>query len=251
MKIDLNSDLGESFGTWRKGHDEEILKIVTSANIACGFHAGDPLEMRRTCRTCLANDVGIGAHPGFRDLAGFGRYEISGMGEDELKAMVIYQIGALQAVARSERGHVRHVKMHGALANMATRDQRLADTLVAAVLELDRDLTIMTIASTCLQKAAEQQQANYVAEVFADRAYEDDGTLVRRSDPDAMISDPAKCADHVLRMVETGAITSRHGKKIPIAPRTVCVHGDTLGAVAIAAAVRERLDAAGISVEKF
>ena len=251
MKIDLNSDLGESFGTWRKGHDDEILKIVTSANIACGFHAGDPLEMRRTCRTCIENNVGIGAHPGFRDLAGFGRNEIFGMSEDELKSMVIYQIGALRAIAQAEAGEVRHVKMHGALANMATRDQDLADILVAAVLETGLDVTVMTIAATCLEIAARRQGARFVSEVFADRAYEDDGTLVPRNQPDAIIRDPRHCADHVLGMVETGAITSRNGKKIQITPGTVCVHGDTRGAVAIAATVRERLEGAGISVEKF
>ena len=251
MKIDLNSDLGESFGAWRKGHDGEILKIVTSANIACGFHAGDPAEMRRTCRTCVSNDVGIGAHPGFRDLAGFGRNEIFGLSGEELKSMIVYQIGALRAIAAAEGGKLRHVKMHGALANMASRDDRLADTVVAAVLEAGRELTIMTIAATCLQRAAERLEAKFVAEVFADRAYEDDGTLVPRCRPDAMIREPETCADHVLKMVESGAITSINGKRIPIVPKTVCVHGDTKGAVAIAAAVRERLDAAGISVERF
>ena len=251
MKIDLNSALGESVGAWRKGHDNEILGIVTSANIACGFHAGDPLEMRRTCRTCVANGVGIGAHPGFRDLAGFGRNEIFGLSEEELKSMINYQIGALRAIAKVEHGELRHVKMHGALANMASRDQVLADILVAAVLETDPELTIMTIAATCLQTAAENHGAKFVSEVFADRAYEDDGTLVPRSNPQAMIRDPQECADHVLRMVETGAITSVNGRRISITPETVCVHGDTKGAVAIAAAVRERLDGAGILVERF
>ncbi len=251
MKIDLNSDLGESFGRWRMGNDQEILKIVTSANVACGFHAGDPLEMRRTCRTCINNNVGIGAHPGFRDLAGFGRNEIYGLGSDEIRAMVIYQIGALQAIARSEGGAVRHVKMHGALANMASRDQGLADTVVGAVLELDASLTIVTIAATCLQKAAERAGASFAPEVFADRTYEDDGTLTPRNEPDAVIHDPTACADHVLRMIEHGAIISKSGRKIPINPATICVHGDNDGAVAIAASIRERLDRASIAVEAF
>ena len=251
MKIDLNSDLGESFGPWRKGNDDEILKIVTSANVACGFHAGDPLQMRRTCRTCLENEVGIGAHPGFRDLEGFGRNEIFGMSEEEIKAMVIYQIGALKTIAAAEGATVRHVKMHGALANMASRDRELANWVVGAVVEADEDLAILTIAATCLQAAAEELNARYVPEVFADRSYQDDGTLTPRNRPGAIMHDPRTCADHVLRMVESEAITSVNGKRIPIKPGTICVHGDTDGAVAIAAAVRNRLDGAGISVEKF
>ncbi len=154
MRIDLNADLGESFGPWKKGNDDQMLAIVTSANIACGFHAGDPLEMRKTVRTCLRNGVGIGAHPGFGDLLGFGRREISGIGPDEMKASVIYQIGALQALAAAEHTAVTHVKMHGALANMASRDRELAETVIGAVQEIDRSLIIVAIASTCLQRVA-------------------------------------------------------------------------------------------------
>lgn len=251
MRIDINSDLGESFGPWRKGHDEELLSIVTSANIACGFHAGDPLEMRKTVAICRRNDVGIGAHPGFNDLIGFGRREISGIPPDELKAMVIYQIGALQAIAAAEQGAVTHVKMHGALANMASRSEKLAEILIAAVQEVAADLIIIAIASTGLESAAQRLGAPYVGEIFADRAYNDDGTLVSRSQPGAMIRQPEQCAENVLRAVESGALTSQNGVKVPVSAGTVCVHGDTPNSVAIAAAVRERLDQSGVEVRRF
>ena len=251
MRIDLNADLGESFGPWKMGHDEDLLKIVTSANIACGFHAGDPLHMRATVRTCLNNSVGIGAHPGFADLLGFGRREISGIPPDQLKAMVIYQIGALKAIAAAEGTEVRHVKMHGALANMASRDQSLADTVIGAVQELDTELTVIAIASTCLETAAREAGARYVAEIFADRSYNDDGTLVSRSEPDALVRDPQVCAENILRTVETGSLLSRSGAKVPVNAGTICVHGDKPEAVRIAEAVRNRLDQAGISVTRF
>lgn len=250
-KIDLNSDLGESFGPWKMGHDEDLLTIVTSANIACGFHAGDPLHMRQTVQTCKINQVGIGAHPGFADLNGFGRYEISGIPANHLKASIIYQIGALRAIAAAEGETVRHVKMHGALANMASRDQELADTIMSAVCELDSSLTVITIASTCLERAAKNAGVKFAAEIFADRAYNSDATLVSRSEADALILDPAICADNMLRTVETGFIFSRDGAKLEVNADTICVHGDTQEAVRIATAVRNRLDQAGIEVVKF
>ena len=251
MQIDLNADLGESFGPWKMGHDEELLTIVTSANIACGFHAGDPLHMQKSVQTCIQNNVGIGAHPGFADLTGFGRREIYGIPPEQLKAMIIYQIGALRAIASAENTNVRHVKMHGALANMASRDQVLADTVIAAVRKFDPSLTIIVIATTCLEQAAKDVNAKYVSEIFADRAYNDDGTLVSRSKPDALIKDPKICADNVLKMIETGYLTSCNGHKIPVNAKTICVHGDKSGAVKIASEVRNRLDKAGISVKKF
>ncbi len=251
MKIDLNSDLGESFGPWKMGHDEELLAVVTSANIACGFHAGDPLHMRETVRTCRENGVGIGAHPGFADLMGFGRREISGIPAEELKAVIIYQIGALRALAEAESSSVRHVKMHGALANMASRSQSLADTVIGAVREFDKSLIIVAMASTCLERAAKAAGAAYVAEIFADRAYNDDGTLVSRREPNALIRDPRTCADNILRAVETGSLISRSGAKVPVNAGTVCVHGDKPEAVRIASEVRNRLDQAGIEVARF
>ncbi len=251
MEIDLNADLGESFGPWKMGNDAEVLSVVTSANVACGFHAGDPLQMRMTVRTCIEKNVGIGAHPGFNDLVGFGRREVFGIGEDELKAMVIYQIGAIHAIAKAEKSNVRHVKMHGALANMASRDMRLARTVVSAVKEADLGLAIIAIAATCLERAAQELEVPYAGEIFADRAYNDDGTLVSRSEPGAMIHDPELCADNILRTVESGALTSRNGVKVPVNAHTVCVHGDTPEAVAIASTVRGRLEQRGIKVRRF
>ena len=251
MKIDLNADLGESFGPWRMGHDEDILKIVTSANIACGFHAGGPVEMGKTCRTCIESGVGVGAHPGLRDLEGFGRRESSDYRAEELRAMVIYQVGALQAIAKSEDAVVRHVKMHGALANMASRNREIAEILVGAVQEIDPELPVLTIAETWLQRAAEALSAPHISEVFADRAYNDDGTLVSRRNLAAVIRDPARCADNVLRMVETGTVRSMNGIDVPVKVQTVCVHGDTPEAVSIATAVRERLERAGVEIVMF
>ena len=251
MKIDLNADLGESFGPWKMGHDKELLSIVTSANIACGFHAGDPLQMRKTVQLCSEKDVGIGAHPGFADLQGFGRREIRGIPSDQLKAMIIYQVGALQAIAQAEGASLRHVKMHGALANMASRETGLATTVIDAVQELDDSLKIVVIASTRLESAAKSCGAKFVSEIFADRAYNDDGTLVSRSEPDALILDPARCADNVLRTVETGKLISRNGVAVSVNAETICVHGDKPEAVEIAAVVRNRLDQAGITLQKF
>ncbi len=251
MKIDLNADLGESFGPWRMGHDEDILKIVTSANVACGFHAGGPVEMARTCRLCVENGVGVGAHPSVRDLEGFGRRESMDYSPEELRGIVIYQVGALQAIAKSEKTVVGHVKMHGALANMASRNQSIAEILVGAVQELSLKLPILTIAKTCLQRAAEVLLAPHVSEVFADRAYNDDGTLVRRSEAGALVREPSRCADNVLRMVETGTVRSVNGVDVPVCAQTVCVHGDTPEAVSIATAVRERLERAGVEIVRF
>ena len=248
--IDLNSDIGESFGVWRKGNDDEILQIVTSANVACGFHAGDPRTMRETIRRCKNRGVGIGAHPGFKDLEGFGRFEIYGIEIDDLKSLVLYQIGALQCLARREAAEVGHFKLHGALSNMASRDRGLAEGVLSAIVEADLRLPVFATASTELQRAAEAVGVECVAEVFADRAYEDDGTLVPRSDAAAMILDPRICAENVLRIAESGVVVSRNGVKVPVDARTVCVHGDTDEAVAIAAAVRARLENAGIAVSR-
>ena len=251
MNIDLNADLGESFGDWRKGRDRDILKIVTSANIACGFHAGDPVQMLRTCQDCLADGVGMGAHPGFRDLEGFGRREIHGMSDEALKSLVTYQIGALQAMARMAGGTVRHVKLHGALANMASRDERLAETLLTAIHDLDPELPVIAIAATCLQAAAERLGILHAREIFADRAYEADGTLVSRQMPGSIIADPDTCAENMLRAVETGKLIAIDGTEISVDPDTICVHGDTPQAVSIASKLRDRLESQGVSIRRF
>lgn len=249
--IDLNADLGESYGPWRMGRDAEMMDIVTSANVACGFHAGDPMEMTRTVQMCLAKGVSIGAHPGFDDLHGFGRRQITGTTDAELAAMIIYQIGALQAIALAEGARVHHVKMHGALSNMCMVNRHMADVFARAVRRVSADLVIMAIGATEIENAAAEVGGPMVSEVFADRAYNDDGTLVSRSLPGAVIHDAIKAADHVLRMVEDQAITSINGVKVPVRPQTVCVHGDNPEAVRLASTVRARLEGAGIRLARF
>ncbi|MGG7644353.1 LamB/YcsF family protein [Rhodovulum sp. YNF3179] len=249
--IDLNADLGESFGPWRMGRDAEMLDIVTSANVACGFHAGDPVEMRRTVALCREKGVAVGAHPGFRDAEGFGRRRILGLSDEELTTLMLYQIGALQAIARAEGAEVTHVKPHGALNNMATEDRAMAELLVAATRAAGPDLTVVAMPATAFEHAAQADGGPYVAEVFADRAYADDGTLVPRGTPGAMIHDADIAADNVLRMIDEQAVVSLNGKRIPVRPQTVCVHGDSAGAVAMAGHIRARLERAGVTVARF
>jgi len=249
--IDLNADLGESFGPWPMGDDEALLGIVTSANVACGFHAGDPLVMARTIELCRDRGVGIGAHPGFDDLRGFGRRRIVDPDPKALRAMLIYQIGALQGMARAAGAEVRHVKLHGALSNMASEDAALARRCIAAIREADPSLAIMAMAATPLESEAVAAGAPVVREVFADRAYNDDGTLVARGTPGAMIEDPDIAADRVLRMIEERAVTSIGGLRIAVEPQTVCTHGDSPSAVVMAGRLRERLERAGVRVARF
>jgi len=249
--IDLNADLGESFGAWSMGRDAEMLEIVTSANIACGFHAGDPAHMAKTVRLCLSKGVGIGAHPGFDDLEGFGRRQITGTPPETLGAMILYQVGALQAIALAGGGSMRHVKMHGALSNMCMTDRPMADVFARAVRRLSDQLVIMAVAATEIEHAAIAAGGPMVREVFADRTYNDDGTLVSRAQAGAVIHDAKQAADHVLRIVEDQAITSINGVKVPVRPETICVHGDNPEAVRLAATVRNRLEAAGVTVARF
>lgn len=249
--IDLNADLGESFGAWTMGCDEQMLEIVTSANIACGFHAGDPLVMTQTIAACKKNQVNIGAHPGFDDLSGFGRRRILSPDTDHLAAAVIYQIGALAAIARAQDTSVTHVKLHGALANMASENAALAHVCVKAVNRFDAGLAIVAMASTSLQSEAENIQAPVLREIYADRAYNDDATLVSRGTPGAVIDDPVLAAERVLKMIETGTIESINGVCLPVVPDTVCVHGDTQGAVSMALKLRMQLEAAGVAVRPY
>ena len=250
-RIDLNADLGESFGAWTMGEDASMLDIVTSANIACGFHGGDPLVMDRTVRMAMARGVGIGAHPGFDDLSGFGRRRIHGTSPEMLRAQIIYQIGALQAIARAAGGTVRHVKLHGALGNMASEQAELAELYVAAAREADPGLILIAIAATELEKAAVAGGARVAREIYADRAYRDDGALLPRSEPGAVIHDPAEAAERVLRCLDQQAVASINGVKIPVTPQTICVHGDNPAAVAMAETLRSRLEAAGITIALF
>jgi len=247
-RIDLNADLGESHGPYVMGNDPAMLDIVSSANVACGFHGGDPLVMMRTVELCVERRVSIGAHPGFADVQGFGRRRIHGLSDEELRALVIYQVGALRGATDALGSKVRHVKLHGALANMASEDVGLASTCLGAVQKVDPELSIMAMAGTALEVAAHSLGAPVIREVYADRAYNDDGTLVARSHPSAIIHDPRQAADRVVRMAETGAVTSIDGVEVPVTAESVCVHGDHADSVRMAETVREALEAAGFEI---
>ncbi len=244
MKINLNADLGESFGAWRMGEDEALLGIVGAANIACGFHAGDPLVMRRTVRTALDAGVGLGAHPSYPDLQGFGRRPVQ-VAPAELEAMLIYQIGALAAMAAAEGGRLVHVKPHGALNNQACEDAALADVVARAVRAVDSELILMAPSLSELIAAGERAGLRVAAEVFADRAYTDAGTLVPRREPGAVLHDDAEVLAHVMRMLDAGGIVARSGKVLRTPMHSICVHGDTPGAVGNARRLRAGLESAG------
>jgi UPF0271 protein len=248
--IDLNADLGESFGAWRIGDDDALLAIVTSANIACGFHAGDPLTIRRACAGAVAHGVSIGAQVSYRDLAGFGRREMD-VPADELAAEVLYQIAALDGVARAEGGRVSYVKPHGALYNRVARDPVQAAALVSAISAYDPGLPLLTLPSGEAASAAAGAGLTVVAEAFADRAYRADGTLVPRGRPGAVISDPARAAARAATIATSHVLESEDGQQVPATIRSVCVHGDTAGAVALARAVRGALEQAGVRVAPF
>ena len=244
MKINLNADLGESFGAWTMGEDEALLNVVCSANIACGFHAGDPLVMRTTVRTALAARVGLGAHPAYPDLQGFGRRPMK-MAPAELEAALIYQIGALAGMAAAEGGRLTHVKPHGALNNQACEDAAIADTVARAVRAIDRNLILLAPALSELLTAGERAGLPVAAEIFADRAYTDTATLVPRSQPGAVIHDNDAVVAHVMRMLEAGGIVSQNGKLLPTPMHSICVHGDTPGAVDNARRLRRDLEGTG------
>jgi UPF0271 protein len=247
VHIDLNCDMGESFGRWELGADAEILPHVTSANIACGAHAGDPAVMRRTLRLAKQHGVACGAHPGFADLAGFGRREIP-IPASEATDLVLFQIGALDAIARSEGVTVRHVKPHGALYNMAGRDATLADAIAAAVAQFDRSLLFFGLAGSVMLDAGRKAGLTVAAEGFADRAYEPDGSLTPRSVPGAVIHDVGEVVARAVRMVRDARVVARNGAGIPLKVDTICVHGDTPGAAHLARALRAGLEEAGIRV---
>lgn len=244
--VDLNSDMGESFAAWKMGDDEAMLKIVTSANVACGFHAGDPNVMAKTAAEAKQNGVDIGAHPGFNDLAGFGRRQILGDSPAEIERMIAYQIGALQAVASLVGHKVTHVKAHGALSNMAAVNEDLARSIARAIRAVDRDLLFVVMPMTALETAGDKEGLKLAREIFADRAYDDTGNLVSRKLPGAMIHDAEEAAARALRMVQEGAIECASGKRIKVDIDTICVHGDSPTAVAMAQAVRRKLESAGV-----
>lgn len=246
--INLNADLGESFGAWTMGDDAALLQIVNSANIACGFHAGDPAMMQATVRLALAQGVSIGAHPSYPDLQGFGR-RVMQMSSRDLQAMLLYQIGALQAIAAAEGGRVSHVKPHGALNNVACADKEVAATVVQAIQQLDPSLMLLAPAHSALASAAETAGLPVRYEVFADRAYLDDGQLMPRARPGAVLHDAQACVDHVLRMVQAQAIVTATQRQLPCRIDSICVHGDGPEAVATARAVRQALETAGYTLQ--
>ena len=248
--VDLNADMGESFGPWVMGDDPALLEIVSSANIACGFHAGDPDVMARTMRTAVERGVGIGAHPGFADLQGFGRQRLSLPGES-LGNLIRYQVGAATGMARGVGGQVRHLKLHGALANMASEDKALALTCYRAALSVAPDIIVLVLAGTAQEAAARDLGCPAACEIFADRAYNDDATLVDRSLPGAVIHDAERAAARMVDMIRAGAIITESGKHIPTRIDTICLHGDTPEAVDIARSTRRALEEAGVSIGQF
>jgi UPF0271 protein len=246
--VDLNSDMGESFGVYKLGNDADMLGIVSSANVACGFHAGDPLVMSETVTRAKANKVDIGAHPSLLDLWGFGRRAIRGEPPEDIEKAVVYQIGALQAIATHAGHRVTHVKAHGALGTMAAAEPELAQAIARAVKALDRDLIFVVIAGTELERAGAALDLRIAREVYADRTYQDDGQLTPRKLPGAVLHEAEFAARRVLQMVEEQAIRSLNGVKIPVKIDTICVHGDNPAAVDMARTVRERLEQAGVSI---
>jgi 5-oxoprolinase (ATP-hydrolysing) subunit A len=248
--VDLNADMGESFGPWNMGDDASLLKTITSANIACGFHAGDPDVMAQTMTLAAENGVGIGAHPGFPDLQGFGRRNMK-VPHDTLRNMVRYQLGAARGMADALGVTVRHLKLHGALANMCSVDADMARACYKGALDVDPDIIIMVLAATKQEATVRDLGCKWVGEIFADRAYNDDGTLVDRSLPGAVIHDPAIAGPRILEMVRAGAIITESGKHIDTSIDTICLHGDTPTAVQLAKSVRDSLTTGGISVTKF
>ncbi|MDQ0077708.1 UPF0271 protein [Arthrobacter oryzae] len=248
--MDLNSDVGESFGRWSLGDDTAMFQSVSSANVACGFHAGDPTVIRRTCREAVGAGVTIGAHVGYRDLAGFGR-RFMDVDPNELADEVVYQIGALQALAATEGGRVRYVKPHGGLYNAIVSHTAQARAVVDAVKSVDPGLPILGLPGSEVLRLAEAAGLRGVSEAFADRAYNPDGTLVSRSLPGAVLHDPAEVAEHVLRMATDSAIRAVDGSILKVNADSICVHGDSPGAVAMAVAVKAALSDAGISIKSF
>jgi 5-oxoprolinase (ATP-hydrolysing) subunit A len=248
--IDINADLGEGFGVWRLGDDDAMLGIVTSANVACGFHAGDPAGLLRVCRSAAESGVRIGAQVSYRDLAGFGRRFIDVAAED-LLADVVYQIGALQAIAHAAGSAVRYVKPHGALYNTIVTNREQAAAVAAAVRLVDATLPVLGMTGSVFFDEAARAGLRTVAEAFADRAYRPDGQLVSRREPGAVLHDPDDIAQRVVRMVNSGEVAAVDGTQVAITVESVCVHGDSPGAVQIAAAVRDQLKAAGVEIGAF
>ncbi len=244
MNIDLNADLGEGYGAWRMGEDEALLELVSSANVACGFHAGDPLIMTRTVQTALARGVDVGAHVGFPDVQGFGR-RVMQVDTEELSAMVTYQLGALAGIARAAGHRMTHMSFHGALGNMAAADAALAAPLVRAVAAFDPALIISSSSSRAIEDAAAASGLRVATTFLADRAIGDDGLLVPRKLPGAVIHEPAAVLERVRLLLAEGVVITHTGRRLAMRPHSILVHGDTPGAVTLARAVRQAVEQAG------
>ena len=246
--VDLNCDLGESFGAYKIGKDEEIIPLISSANVACGAHAGDPDVMAKTADICKSSGISMGAHPGFFDLMGFGRRNLA-VSPEEAKNLIIYQIGALDAFAKSRGIKLAHVKPHGALYNMAAKDARLAAAIAEGIYSYNPELILLGLSGSEMLRAAESIGLPCAAEVFADRAYEDDGTLVARSKPGAMIKDEDEAVSRVIKMIKEHRVTTISGKEIEISPASVCVHGDSEKALLFVKKIRDALTSENIEIK--
>ncbi|MCC9178365.1 LamB/YcsF family protein [Arthrobacter sp. zg-Y750] len=248
--IDLNSDVGESFGNWTMGDDAAVFESVSSANVACGFHAGDPSTIAQTCRDAVAAGVTIGAHPAYRDLAGFGRRFLD-CSYTELFDDVLYQLGALQGLARAAGSEIRYVKPHGALYNTIVRHEVHARAVIDAVRTFDKNLPVLLLPGAVALDIAADAGLRGVTEAFADRSYNPDGTLVSRREANAVIHDAGQVTANMVRLATEGVITAVDGTEIPMSAESICVHGDTPGAVAMARAVRAGLEEAGVTIQSF
>lgn len=250
MRIDLNCDMGESFGVYTLGFDEAAMPYVTSINVACGFHASDPSNMLKTVRQAKQHGVAIGAHPAFPDLVGFGRRTMAASAE-EIYADVVYQIGALAAICKAEGLVLQHVKAHGALYNMAEKDSTVATAIAEAIKSVDPSLYMVCSCGSAMVKAAQSVGVRYVEEAFADRAYTKEGTLVPRKQAGSVIHDTKEVADRVLELIKTGKIKTIDGSEVALSAQTICVHGDTPGAVDMIKEIRARLNQEGVTVAPF
>jgi len=250
MKIDLNCDMGESFGVYELGYDAQAMPYVTSINVACGFHAADPDNMAKTVSLAKQQGVAVGAHPGYPDLVGFGRRSLA-LTPDEVKNSVIYQIGALQAFCQAAGIKLQHVKVHGALYNNAEKDLAIATAIAEAIKAVDPQLYMLCLANSQMGVAAKQAKLPYVEEAFADRAYTDEGSLVSRKIAGSVIHDIDQVVSRVIRMVKDKTVVSISGNVVPIQAQTICVHGDTPGAVAMVKAIRQALDREQVTLQAF
>lgn len=244
--VDLNCDMGESYGAWKMGDDAGVMPFITSANIACGFHGGDPATIRRTVRLALDHNVAIGAHPSLPDLQGFGR-RVMKISPQDMYDLVVYQAGAVEAFARAAGGRLHHIKCHGALYNMAATDEALSEAMARAARDLG-NVMVYALSNSRMMETVRKQNIRVLGEVFADRGYSDDGTLAPRDKPGGMIEDAQQSVRQALAMVEEGYVTSLSGKRVPVAADTLCLHGDQPGAVAFAKEIRKAFSDRGISL---